>query len=235
MKFNPFCQKDIDCEQCSSRCIDKLAFFSGLPEESKIRLMQKSSNKFLQKGETIFTEGSKVDSIVIIRKGQIKLSSYDSEGRERIIGIFSDNDTVWEGIFLENSRYPYSAVCITDVHLCRIFRRDIEEAVSDPSVALSVINMLSNKLHDANERNMILSMNDPMAKIAGFLIYRDQRSADSVIQLRLDDIAGSVGLRAETVSRYIQKLVKGGYIRKVGQSGIEITDFEALNQMLEIS
>ena len=172
---------------------------------------------------------------MIIRQGQIKLSSYDSEGRERIIGIFSDNDTVWEGIFLENSHYPYSAVCITDVHLCLIFRRDIEEAVSDPSVALSVINMLSNKLHDANERNMILSMNDPLAKIAGFLIYRDQRSADSVIQLRLDDIAGSVGLRAETVSRYIQKLVRSGYIRKVGQSGIEITDFEALNRMLATS
>ena len=232
MKFNPFCKKQIDCEQCTSRCIDKLAFFSGLPDESKRELMRRSSDKFLRKGETVFAEGDAVESIVIIRKGQIKLNTYDSEGRERIIGIFSDNDTVWEGIFLENSHYPYSAVCITDVHLCLIFRRDVEAAVSDPSIALSVINMLSNKLHDANERNMILSMSDPMSKIACFLLYRDKRSTDSAIKLRLDDIAASVGLRAETVSRYIQKLVKLGYIRKVGQSSIEITDFEALNEII---
>lgn len=235
MKFNPFCEKQINCEHCTSRCIDKLAFFAGLPEESQTDLMRRSSNKFLKKGETVFSEGNRVDSIVIIRKGQIKLNTYDSDGRERIIGIFSDNDTVWEGIFLENSRYPYSAVCITDVHICRIFRRDIEAAVSDPSVALSVINMLSNKLHDANERNMILSMSDPMAKISCFLIYRDKRSAESAIKLRLDDIAASVGLRAETVSRYIQKLVKLGYIRKVGQSSIEIVDFEALNEIVHNS
>lgn len=232
MKFNPFCEKPNECGNCTNRCIDNLAFFSGLPEESKTDLMRKSSNKFLKRDETVFSEGDNVDSIVIIRKGQIKLNTYDSEGRERIIGIFSDNDTVWEGIFLENSRYPYSAVCITDVHLCLIFRRDIETAVSDPSIALSVINMLSNKLHDANERNMILSMSNPMSRIACFLIYRDKRSPDSAIKLRLDDIAASVGLRSETVSRYIQKLVKLGYIRKVGQSSIEITDFEALNEMI---
>ena len=232
MKFNPFCENPNDCGSCTNRCIDNLAFFSGLPDESKRELMRKSSNKFLKKDETVFSEGDSVDYIVIIRKGQIKLNTYDGEGRERIIGIFSDNDTVWEGIFLENSRYPYSAVCITDVHICLIFRRDIEAAVSDPSIALSVINMLSNKLHDANERNMILSMSNPMAKIACFLIYRDKRSTESTIKLRLDDIAASVGLRAETVSRYIQKLVKLGYIRKVGQSSIEITDFKALNEIM---
>lgn len=232
MKFNPFCENPNDCGSCTNRCIDNLAFFSGLPDESKRELMRKSSNKFLKKDETVFSEGDSVDYIVIIRKGQIKLNTYDSDGRERIIGIFSDNDTVWEGIFLENSHYPYSAVCITDVHICLIFRRDIEMAVSDPSIALSVINMLSNKLHDANERNMILSMSNPMAKIACFLIYRDKRSTDSAIKLRLDDIAASVGLRPETVSRYIQKLVKLGCIRKVGQSSIEITDFAALNDIM---
>ena len=235
MKFNPFCEKPNQCETCENRCIQNLAFLSGMPEEKQVELMKKSADKLMKKGEIVFSEGDKVDSITIIKKGQIKLNTYDNDGRERIIGIFSDNDTIWEGIFLENSRYPYSAVCLTDVHICRIFRKDIEEAVSNPSVALSVINMLSNKLHNANERNMILSTSDPMARIAGFLLYRDKRSKESIIKLRLDDIAGSVGLRPETVSRYLQRLVKEGYIKKVGQSGIEIVNYEALNEMIKIS
>ena len=232
MKFDPLCPKPNKCESCEDRCIRKLAFLSGLPEQLQIALMQRSANKMLSRGEYIFREGDPVGAINIIRKGQVKLNTYDAAGRERIIGIFADNDTIWEGIFLENSRYPYSAVCLTDVQLCKIYREDIEEAVSDLSVALGVINMLSTKLHDANERNMILSMPDPMTKIAGFLLYRDKRSNEPIIKLRLDDIAASVGLRAETVSRYIRRLVNEGYIKKIGQCGIQIVDFEALNALI---
>ena len=230
MKFNPLCQKPNKCENCENRCIQNLAFLSGLPEEKQIELMKKSENKLMRKGDVIFEEGDKVNSITIIKSGLVKLNTYDGEGRERIIGIFIDNDTLWEGIFQKDSRYPYSAVCLSDVHICRIFKSDIEEAVSNPSVALSVINMLSNKLHNANERNLILSTSDPEAKISRFLLYRYQRTSEPVIKLRLDDIAGSVGLRSETVSRNLQKMIKEGYIKKVGQSGIQIIDFEALNE-----
>ena len=235
MKFNPLCQKPNRCENCENKCIQNLAFLYGLPEELQVEIMKRSANRVLAKGEYIFSEGDEVDSINIIKTGQVKLNTYDSEGRERIIGIFADNDTIWEGLFLEESRYPYSAVCLTNVHVCRIFRKDIEEAVSEPSVALKVISMLSTKLHDANERNMILSISDPMARIAGFLLYRDKRSSEPVIKLRLDDIAASVGLRSETVSRYLQKLIREQYIKKVGQSGIRIINFEGLNEMTKIN
>ena len=233
MKFNPLCEKPNQCENCQNRCIQNLAFLSGLPEESQIALMKKSVSRIHQKGDIVFSQGEKVDSITIIKKGQVKLNTYDTEGREKIIGIFADNDTIWEGIFQKDSTYPYSAVCLTEVNLCRIYKKDIEEAVSNPSVALSVMNMLSAKLHDANERNIILSMSEPMARIAAFLLYRYKRSDESVIILKLDDIAGSVGLRSETVSRYISKMVKACYIEKIGQSGIRILDLDALRSLSE--
>ena len=49
---------------------------------------------------------------------------------------------------------------------------------------------------------------------------------------KLDDIAGSVGLRPETVSRYIRRMVNDGLIEKVGQSGIRITDFAAMQLLV---
>ena len=94
------------------------------------------------------------------------------------------------------------------------------------------INLLSNKLHDANERNMILSISEPMKRIAAFLIYNEKRSEEPTLTLRLDDIAGSVGLRPETVSRYIRKMIGEGLIEKVGQSGFRIPDFDRLNAVV---
>ncbi len=193
--------------------------------------MLRSAHKSFEKDEFIFREGEPVDSVMIIKSGQVKLNTYDAEGREKIIGIFSDSDTIWEGMFVKGSRYPYSGVCLAPTTVCRIRRSDVEEAVSNPHVALKVISMLSLKLHDANERNMILSVNEPTARIAAFLIYRDKRSSAPVIKLRLDDIAGSVGLRPETVSRYLRKMAREGWIEKVGQSGIRLLNFEALNRI----
>lgn len=232
MKFNPLCKKPNTCEECTDRCINKLPFFASLPDESQIALMKKAVRKTFHKGETVFSEGDFVESVTLIRSGQIKLCTYDSEGRERITGIFADNDVIWEGVFLKGSTYPYTGVCLTNVDIISIYRKDIEKAISNPSVALEVINLLSVKLHNANERNMILSTSDPMTKIGAFLIYREKQTRAEVIKLTLNDIAGSIGLRPETVSRYLQKLIKAGYIKKVGKTEIVITDYEGLNNFV---
>ena len=129
--------------------------------------------------------------------------------------------------------YPYSAVCLTKTYCCFVRRGDVETAISNPTVALRVINMLSNKLHDANERSRILSISEPVRRIAAFLIYREKRSNEPFVTLRLDDIAGSVGLRPETVSRNIRRLMNEGLIEKVGRSGFRIPDFEKLNSFVE--
>lgn len=231
MKFNPECVKPHACSECDDKCVNK-TFLSGLPEPYQQDLIGRSVHKTMRKGDYVFREGDKVDSIVLIKKGQVKLNNYEADGRENIIGIFSDNDTIWEGVFSDNSRYPYSAVCLCKTNCCYIRLRDIESAMSTPAVALKVINMLSNKLHDANERNRILSISEPMKRVAAFLIFREQRSSAPYITLRLDDIAGSVGLRPETVSRYIRRMVNEGYIEKIGQSGIRIPDFEKLNTLV---
>ena len=233
MKFNPNCKNPGTCEDCRDRCIQDIAFLYGMPEEKQLDILRRSAHKIFNRGDFLFHEGDKVSSIVIIKQGQVKLSTYEADGRENIIGIFSDNDTIWEGVFSGDRVYPYSAVCLTKTYCCFVRRGDVETAISNPTVALRVINMLSNKLHDANERSRILSISEPVRRIAAFLIYRQKRSNEPFVTLRLDDIAGSVGLRPETVSRNIRRLMNEGLIEKVGRSGFRIPDFEKLNSFVE--
>ncbi len=189
------------------------------------------NNEILIKNSYLFREGEPVDSIYIIKKGRVKLCRYDSLGREHIVTILSDNDIIWEGMFLDGSIYPYSAVCLTGATICRVHRDDFTRIVNDPVAAMDYIVLLSKKLHDANERNMLLSTKDPMARLAGFLMYRVDRSVDEDVVLKLDDIAASVNLRTETVSRKLRELEKMDYIERLGHARIRVLDRDALRDI----
>ena len=194
-------------------------------------LMDYSKQESIRKNSYLFSEGEAVDSICIIRKGRVKLCRYDSLGREQIVTILSDNDIIWEGMFLDGSIYPYSAVCLTNASICRIHRDDFSKIVNDPVAAMNTIVLLSKKLHDANERNMLLSTKDPMARLAGFLMYRVDRSTDEDVVLKLDDIAASVNLRTETVSRKLRELEKMNFIERLGHARIRVLDRDALRDI----
>lgn len=226
------CTGCLDVEGGVQLCVEKIEFLQGIPADRKRRIIDRSSRLALRRGSVLFEEGAEVDALYIILSGRVKLSSVDSEGREKIAGIFSDHDTIWEGIFLQGSRYPYSGICLTEVHVCKLYRRDVEDVIRDPAVAQGVIGMLSRKLHDANERNLILGTSDPKARIAGLLLYRKARIGDRYITLRLDDIAASINLRPETVSRKLGELEREGRIRKRGQSSWEILDYEGLKELV---
>lgn len=222
-----------ECEECGEECTHRIPFLAGIPEDRLNVLLRKIVRENHSRGDVLFEEDDPVNSVCIIRSGRVKLCTYDSEGREIIVGIFSDTDTIWEGLFMEESRYPYSAICLTRCRICRIYRHDFEDMISDPPVAMKVIGMLSSKLHDANRRNLLLSMSNPKSRVAGLLIYRKQRSPDETVTLRLDEIAASVALRPETVSRKLREMEKEGVIRKEGQSTFRITDFRRLEEIAE--
>ena len=203
----------------------------GKEQRIEESLMEHAELENLKKNSYLFREGEPVDSICIIRKGRVKLCRNDSLGREQIVTILSDHDIIWEGMFLEGSIYPYSAMCLTNATICQIHRDDFKKVVNDPAAAMNTIILLSKKLHDANERNMLLSTKDPKARLAGFLMYRVDRSTGDDVILKLDDIAASVSLRTETVSRKLREMEKSGLIERLGHARIRVLDRDTLRDI----
>ena len=224
---------NVKCASCTTLCTEKIEFLAGLPSEKHVMIAQCAIRHRLSKGSFLFLEGDGVDAIYIIHSGKVKLSTSDKEGKEHISGIFSEKDTIWDGIFVQNSRYPYSGICITDVDCCKIYRRDFEKVILDPMISMRIIGLLSKKLHEANEKNLLLSTTDPKARIAGFLLYRSKRSATDTVTLRLEDIAASINLRPETISRKLKELEAQGLIRKTGQSSVLLKDTEGLKNIFQ--
>ncbi len=215
------------------RSKDDSIFQIELPDDLKEELKENAVVKTLRKGEKIFQEGNPVDSLTYIVEGSVKLISYDGSGREKLLGFFRKGEALWNCFYRVDHKYPFSAVCLNDVKVIEISRDFIEKAITLPDISSMVIGMLAEQLGDSNERNMVLSASTPEERLAGFFLYSLRHNRDEVLTRRLDDIAASINLRQETVSRYIQRFVRDGLIRKTAQSSFVITDVEGLEKIFQ--
>lgn len=224
------------CANCKNGilCTKMIPLFSSLPNDVKKNLTEHSIRTTRAKGSILFQVGEKVDSVFIIRKGRIKLCKYDADGNEYILDIIHDGDAIWENLFLENAVSPYSAVCLSKVELCEIRKSEFIQIIANrPSIAVNLISLLSIRLKDSNEKALLLSIRDPKVRLAGFLLDRDIRCVGPEIKLKLDDIAASIGLRPETVSRNLSKFEKDHLIKRLGQGKIMVTDRSELKKIYE--
>ena len=220
------------CRECNGQCLKDVEFLMGMPPEKAKLLLSLSRRLCLPKGAYLFHEGDPCDAIYIVHQGRVKLCAYDSDGQERIASIFAEHDTIWEGVLVPGSYYSASAVCMSQVACCRLTRKDFEEAVREPELAMRIIALLSKKIHDANRRNLLKSIADPKERVAGLLLYRYRRQTSDTVTMRLEEMAGILSLRPETISRKLKELEREGYIRKTGQSSIQILDADKLLGMV---
>lgn len=203
--------------------------FEQLDDEQLELLNEHATVTQLKKGDQLFTQQDPITRIIIVSKGRIKTCHYDNEGFECILNIYHDNEVVSESLYFNQTHFPYYAICLTNVTVLEIERNAFAELLKDNILLQqSMIHLLANAAYTANEKNVLLTIKDPMARLSAFLLDKDEHCVGPEISLKLDDIAASIGLRAETISRYLSKLEKEGYIKRVGNGKILVVDREAL-------
>lgn len=215
-------------------CTSKIRLFRSLPVKAQEQLIAHSIPSTHPKGTILLQEGQQIDSILIIRKGRLKTCRLEANGEEHVLDILHDGQAIWHDMFLKDPVYHYSVVCLTDVSICEIRREEFLELLKQqPETAMSLIQMLSTELAEAKEKILLLSIRDPEVRLAGFLLDRDTRCIGPYISMRLDDIAASISLRPETVSRNLTKLEKKGLIRRIGQGKIQVIDRPTLQLLFQ--
>lgn len=202
-----------------------------LPEELQLRIVKRSVHKVFEKDDIIFDEGDHVHSVMVIRSGRVKLLRYDMDGKEHILDILHDGDAVWDTLFSGDDIFPYSAVALSEVRLCEIEKSLFEQVIKeDTAAAFNLIGILSQKVRASDEKLVLLTIKDPVSRLAQFLLAKDLTCVTPEIYLKLDDIAASIDLRPETVSRAIKELEKENLILRTGQGKIKVLDREGLEE-----
>lgn len=213
-------------------CTSEIRLFQALPQDVQEHLVNNSEHIQYPKGRVLAREGDTIDAVLIIRHGRIKTCKYDVNGEEYIMDILHEGQAIWHDMFLNDYCYHYDIVTLTDVMICKIKRTDFMRLLGQyPNAAMSLIAMLSTELQEAKEKTQLLSIRQPLTRLAGFLLNKDRTCTNHEINMKLDDIAASIGLRAETVSRCISKLENQKLIKRLGQGKLKVIDRNTLIEL----
>ena len=129
-------------------------------------------------GEIIFSEYEPGDSFYLIQGGRVKITKIVG-AIEKTIDILQPPEIFGEMAILEGAPRSASAVAMDQVKVLEFNRANFEVLMmGNPQIALRLLKLFTKRIWDQKRRFMILTLDDPQAKIADvFLMLAETQAA----------------------------------------------------------
>ena len=228
------------CNRCMDRlCMHKVPILSSLNKDDLEKISDLITHHIFKKGEVLFREGDKMDSIVIIHEGSAKAYKTTTDGREQILYVFTDGDFFGEQNLFRNHDITYSVEALQTLKTCHLSKNQFEQLLySYPEIAVKIIAELGSRMTRLETALQTMGVRNVDNRIGGILMefaakYGTEEPSGTVIHLPLsrEGIANYLGVARETVSRKFSQLESEGIIRSRNNKEILILNSEALQNL----
>lgn len=219
------------CKVCKANgsCLSKINLFKEIGVDESKSIYLSSNHKDYEKGASIFFVGDLIDKIIILRYGKIKTSIYDEDGRENIRKIYVEGDIIGEDSIFLDKYFESNGVAIEKTGICQIDKETLRSIlVKDHNFSLNMIKSLSEKVYETEKLLEILSIRDSYKRLGAFLAYRARITNGNLINLNQENIALSINMSRETVSRKLSQMEEEGYIENQAYKKIKIKNLPGL-------
>ena len=131
-----------------------------------------------QAGEVIFSEFEPGDNFYLIQSGRVQLIKLIGD-IEKNLDILQPSEMFGEMAILENSPRSATAIALDTVNVLEFNRQNFEILMmGNPQIALKLLKMFCKRIYDAKRRFMILTLEDPQAKVADVFLMLDESQSD---------------------------------------------------------
>jgi CRP/FNR family transcriptional regulator, nitrogen oxide reductase regulator len=214
------------------RVLKQSSIFAALDDSEIQELAVVAVERRIVAGEVIFWEGDASDWFYIVAVGQVKVTKVSSQGKETIIAFFGPGEMFGEVAVFENKPYPASSQAVSETRLFGI-RKDalLKFLASHPPVTLRIINILSSRLREAQNRLRDLAGERVEQRIARMLLMLADKIGKTLPFTR-QDISDMSGTTTETTIRILSQWKERGIIDSV-RGKITIRDEAKLKLLAE--
>ncbi len=196
--------------------------FRDLSEPLLEHLLRHGNLTRLSRGETLFVQGDRAESIYIVLSGLMKLGRITSSGDDIVVAIYAQGESFGEAAALKGGIYPVTVEAVEDSELFHVTARTISEQIRHhPEMAMA---MLASTFR--HNRELVLEIEDIKGhngaqRLATFLVaLAPVEEGASTFALPYDKglIAARLGMKPESLSRSISNLrsagvtVRGGHV-----------------------
>lgn len=220
--------------------LEKTALFTSLSPSELQHLAARTLRKLFTTGELLFSEGEPCMGLHIIAHGKVRIFKTSMSGREQVLAVNSDNESVAELPVFDGGPYPASAMAIADTEIAFISRRDFHAyCLEHPQVALKVLSVVGARLRRlvgiieelsfTTIRQRLISALVKLAQAGG---RQTPRGIEFLLPGSHQELANQLGTVRELISRNLMRLQAEGLL-DVDARQIVVKDIKGLSALLE--
>lgn len=170
----------------------------------------------LDRGETLFDQGTTASSFYQVRTGKVKMVSYNEQGREFVQGLFTEGQSFGEPPFFNDMPYPAAAVAVESSAVWKCGRDGFLRLLSDhPEIHLALTKVLSGRLMYKSMMLAEIAVEEAEHRLSTLIEYfRSSAGCPSSYRVTFtrQQLADMTGLRVETVVRSIKAMEQKGVL-----------------------
>ncbi|WP_241990307.1 MULTISPECIES: Crp/Fnr family transcriptional regulator [Cryobacterium] len=204
------------------RILEQIGLFHGLSGTELASIGARIQSLAWSAGEAVFTAGDPAEHVYLLAAGQAKAFRTTPTGQRTSLDFFGPGDVLGGLTWAGRSGYTETAVALVTTCALRIDAGAFREVMlAHPSVALGVLDVVSDRLARARSTEQQQASNTVTERVAAgllrladtFGVPGDEPGA-TLIQLPLTraDLAAMAGTSAESVSRTMSRLRRDGLI-----------------------
>jgi CRP-like cAMP-binding protein len=190
-----------------------------------------------RKGTILFHEGDAPESVIVVRAGRVKISSFTEDGKEVVLAVREPGQLLGELSAIDGEHRSATATAMENVDAAwvpaGVFRSFL---AGQPGAAFALLEVMSAKLRDADRKRIEFGAYDTTGRVARRLVEMADRfgetSGDGVritLPLSQQELAGWTGSSREAVSKSLHQLRARGFI-ETARRGITVLDLAGLRR-----
>ncbi|GEL16012.1 Crp/Fnr family transcriptional regulator [Pediococcus cellicola] len=212
-------------------CIKLVPLFNHLPDSDVDKIETIMTHKHYEAGESLFLDGGKLDTLIIVANGQVKVSKIAANGREQLLYLLQSGDFDGEGALFQEMTRSSTGVALIPTNVCQISRKNFQKLLTtSPSISMNLINEFGQRISSLEKRTTEASTETVEARIGNYLVETGASlNKDSFkLPIKKKDLAIYLGTTPETVSRKLTEFERKGWIEQGPQKQIKLLDKDAL-------
>jgi CRP/FNR family transcriptional regulator len=226
------------CQTCKSR-IDTI--FKDLSQAEMSQLNTIKTCQFFKKGDVLFNEGGYPRGLFCVHSGKIKITQIGTDGKEQIVHLIHDGNTMGHRAIFGDDIFSCSAVAMEDSHVCFIPKVPFYAMVeNNAKLAINIAHLLSDELKEAEHKITHTAQRPVRDRVAESLLIlknnygfeEDQCTIN--VTIKREDIANLAGTTRESATRCLYDFQTNQIIELDGKK-IKILQLKKLTEIAHLN
>ncbi len=211
--------------------------FQDLAPADMAHLEEVTAMVTCERGRIFYNPDESAEVLFILKRGEVGISRMSPDGRKLMIDTLRAGAIFGEMSIVGQRMHQNEAEALTECLICVMSRLDVEELLlSDPRVAIRLMQTLSERLSRAEERLEEMAFKGVPSRLASLLLRladnSDWRGRPILAGLTHQQLAELAGTTRETITLTLNTFKTNGLI-EIARKRITLLDRDNLQQIAD--